>query len=159
MSVLDYRTQRVAPYWIAGVVLVMAAFATGCSGGGSENVATTADSPAATKPRLEERVQIFWDARKDNDFITTYQMEAQALPGGALTPDKYFKAVSNRLPMAGYTVSDSSISDGSAVVILETVHILRLMGTGHPVKNEVKDHWIWVNNDWYRDGGRRKPSK
>ena len=150
------------------VVIVMLLTISACSKpdsgkAGSTDQGVAAESPKSLSPKslskeqaLADRVRTYWDGRRDLDLLTTYKMEAQSLPGGTLTPKKYFSASGGSAALISYEVLATEISGDTAVVQIKTTNRLEIMGASHPMVNEYDTRWSWIDGQWYhgaRAGG------
>lgn len=133
-----------------GVLLVVATIG-GCATVPDEGFAK---SSAA---RLQERAEVYWEARRLSDTHTWFEMESAGRPGGWMSPvmaarmgrDIRFEEIS-----VGKVAIDG---DRATVEVTAQVRYLAMAQVAHPFRQVVEDRWVFLDGEWYHYTPEWKP--
>lgn len=103
---------------------------------------------------LEERVNLFWQARVSGDLLTLYTLEAVSVMD-QLTLRQYMNK-SSQLIYKNANIIETTINnenEASAEVNAEVI-VPGLKGT---LNSQFKDQWIKINGQWYHRGRVQLP--
>jgi glucan-binding YG repeat protein len=102
------------------------------------------------KQKLGQRVEKYWQARLDEDYFTTYQMERSSFQ--EKTPIKlYVQLFGSYNPIKDFSVQEISIDDQEATAFLECTYVLPY-ARGRVTQEKIKtleDKWVYEDGQWY----------
>ncbi|MDZ7761324.1 MAG: hypothetical protein U5L00_13855 [Desulfovermiculus sp.] len=106
--------------------------------------------PVEIKQELGQRVEKYWQARLDEEYFTTYQMERSSFKEN--TPIKlYVQLFGFYNPLKDFSIQEIQVSAHDAKVILECTYILQY-ARGRVTQEKIKtleDEWVYEDGQWY----------
>lgn len=105
-----------------------------------------AQENSENKPKLEQRVQAYWDAKLVGDAVAAYDFEAVKVRD-KMPLSQYVRSTGKIIYKEVDLLNIEIISSEQATALLK-MEIL-VPGMLEPLKTNVKDNWVAIDGQWY----------
>lgn len=123
---------------------VLLIFLASCAG-------TTLSESEKAEKKLHDRVVRLWEARKNKEWETVYEMSAHAYR--KKTPKKKF-LYRGHVDILDYKIDGITINPDGRSALVSTSFTLRK--NTFTLEMSVKDRWLLENNQWYIQLGQKR---